>query len=122
LKMVLMARSAETCGGLAGGEAKSEDRRRVSGGCDVSHEKAEGRSMVAMVCWCGVCCCCCCCVDRGICSREGARWTWLRSGTRLRRNARGAVSPNEKYEKCLRREQLARVGSGNRGVIDAIRP
>lgn len=43
---------AENCGGLAGGEAKSADCRRVIGfcdecdECDESQEKAEGSNMV----------------------------------------------------------------------------
>lgn len=37
-------------GGLAGGEAKSEDCNRVAGGCDKSHDESdEGINIVATV-------------------------------------------------------------------------
>ncbi len=48
-KMFPIAFWADICGGLAGGDANSADCRRVSGGCDESHEKADGRSMAAVV-------------------------------------------------------------------------
>lgn len=46
VKMFPSAFWLETCGGLAGGEAKSADWSRVRGGCDESQAKAEGNSMV----------------------------------------------------------------------------
>jgi hypothetical protein len=52
VKMLPIALCAATCGGLAGGEAKSADCSRVSGGrdeCDESQDKAEGSSMVAQI-------------------------------------------------------------------------
>src|SRR3569833_3150662 len=45
VKRFPMAFWGDICGGLAGGEAKRADSRRVSGGCDESQVKAEGRSM-----------------------------------------------------------------------------
>ena len=45
-----MAVCVESCGGLAGGEAKSADWRRVNGGgCDESHGKADGSNIVVVV-------------------------------------------------------------------------
>ena len=48
VKMLPIACCVESCGGLAGGEAKSAACRRVSGGCDESHEMADGRSIFCL--------------------------------------------------------------------------
>jgi len=49
-KMLPMAVCVESWGGLAGGEAKSADWRRVKGGvCDESHGSADGSNIVVRV-------------------------------------------------------------------------
>lgn len=50
LNMLSMVLCAESCGGLAGGEAKRAECSRVCRGCDEcdeSQDRAEGSSMVA---------------------------------------------------------------------------
>jgi hypothetical protein len=51
LKILPSACCADRLGGLAGGEAKSAAWRRVKGGgCDGSHDNAEGSSMMTADC------------------------------------------------------------------------